>query len=531
LDIRTGNGGAGGALPADTPQLPAHREIELKLVAPPGTLERCRAADVIARHARNRGIVRRLEATYYDTSDHKLFDHDLSLRVRRNGRKCIQTLKQAPPDGDPLVRGEWEAPVAGVAPELARLPTAEIGTPLEGLSEAALLPVFATKVRRRIQNLELPGAVLEIAFDEGTIEAGAKSSPLAEIEIELKAGDPGALYDLALDLLDVAPLRIGHLSKSDRGYALAFGTQPLSVKAAGSSIATGDNCDDAIGKIVASCQRHLMANEAVAEDGRDVEGVHQMRVALRRLRTALSMMRRDVPAPSFAVLGSEAKWIAGILGPARNWDVFATETLPGIAAACPGVAGFEALGAAAAPLREESYAKLRAALAEPRFGRFLLTLGRFVERRGWRSEITSDALAVLSEPADALAGRALSRVHRKALKRGAHFRRLEAAERHELRLNLKKLRYTAEFFVPLFEGKSAKQYLKRLSGLQDALGADNDAVTTLPLMRDIERTTADPAVHRALGAVIGWQTCRRSAAADRLHAAWQEFEAARPFWR
>ena len=95
-------------------------------------------------------------------------------------------------------------------------------------------------------------------------------------------------------------------------------------------------------------------------------------------------------------------------------------------------------------------------LADARCNRFLLSLGHMVERRGWRNEIDSEALAVLSQPMPALAGKILSRLHRKALKRGAHFRQLDIDAQHDLRIDLKKLRYAAEFFLPLYAAQGTR---------------------------------------------------------------------------
>ena len=144
-------------------------EIELKLLAPQGILEKLREMPVIVQYARNRGAYRRLETVYYDTPERLLFQRGMSLRVRRSGKKFVQTLKLLPDIGQPLARRQWETPVDGITPDLARLPAAEIGDPVTTLTSDALVPVFATKVRRYARQLDLPDASVEIVFDEGTI--------------------------------------------------------------------------------------------------------------------------------------------------------------------------------------------------------------------------------------------------------------------------------------------------------------------------------------------------------------------------
>ena len=124
-------------------------EIELKLLAPQGALERLREMPVIVQHARNRGAFRRLETVYYDTPERLLFRHGMSLRVRRSGKHFIQTLKLLPNAGQPLTRRQWEAPVDSVTPDLARLPADEVGDPVTTLTNDALVPVFTTRAGTR----------------------------------------------------------------------------------------------------------------------------------------------------------------------------------------------------------------------------------------------------------------------------------------------------------------------------------------------------------------------------------------------
>ncbi len=133
----------------------AKEEVELKLLAPPGVLDKLREAPVIARHGHGSGAARRLEATYYDTGDRALFNHGLSLRVRRAGKRYIQTLKRGPTDGQPFSRAEWECSVDSVGPDLARLPVSEIGAPLDGMAPDALAPIFTTTVPSAQRNVSI----------------------------------------------------------------------------------------------------------------------------------------------------------------------------------------------------------------------------------------------------------------------------------------------------------------------------------------------------------------------------------------
>ncbi len=516
--------------PAADASVASKREVELKLSLAPEALETLLASELIVQHARNRGVTRRLDAIYYDTQERLLQRNGLSLRVRRSGKRHVQTLKRVLP-GEVLARAEWEAPLPDDQLDLSLLPLAEIGEPLLGMPPERLAPVFATRIRRRLRRLDYADAQIEIAFDGGVIEAGQTSLAVSEIELELKAGQAGALYDLGLAMLEIAPLTVETRSKADRGYALAFAREPKAERARPVALGAEDNADAAIAAILGSCHAQLLGNLGPVAAGAGPEAIHQMRVSLRRLRSALSMLRREIASPALGPLGKEAKRLGHRLGPARNWDVFAVETLP--AAIDDGLAdtGIPVLAEAAEPLRARSHAAVADWLAQPRAARFLMSLGALIEHRAWRSDLASETMAVLAEPAGAFAQRVLARSHRKVLKRGRGFGGLGPEQRHELRLSLKTLRYLAEFVLPLFEGPPARRYLARLSRLQDALGAANDAATTRQLIGELRgREEARPELHFAAGAILGWQRCREIEAGRKLRKRWKRFAATAPFW-
>lgn len=291
---------------------------------------------------------------------------------------------------------------------------------------------------------------------------------------------------------------------------------------------TGDNI---IGVLLGACQHQLLANQAVVEGGRDPEGVHQMGVALRRLRTACALLRRELGSPTFRAINEDGKWLVRLLGAARDWDVFITETLSGPCQALGSDVDFDGLRLVAEPHRLAAYATLREALANQRYNRFQLSLRRWIESRGWRNELDSLSLAVLLEPAPAFAAQVLTRLHRKAPRRGAHFRHLPPEARHQVRIALKQLRYAMEFFQGLHgERDRAKNYIGCLATLQDALGHDNDATMTWPRLSTVARDANAPEVQRTIGAVMGWQArdCLETQGTLRKH--WRRFKSMAPFW-
>ena len=227
--------------------------------------------------------------------------------------------------------------------------------------------------------------------------------------------------------------------------------------------------DDAIQAILRSCVEQWCANEAAAHDGSDPEGVHQIRVAIRRLRSAFSLFKPLLDPAKRAWLSGEAKAIVDGLGPARDWDVFRVELLAPVAKARPDAA-LARLAAAAEAARTEGYAQVRAAIEAPSYTRYMLQLRGWIEARGWREAPTERGEAWLERPIVDFAAHVLGKRQRKALKLGRDFGELSAKERHQVRIALKKLRYATEFFSALYPRKRAKPYLAALKELQDGLG-------------------------------------------------------------
>ena len=218
-----------------------------------------------------------------------------------DGRRYLQTLKSDDTGGLVAYRGEWQTPLGSAEPDLGLLP-AEASEVLDGLvAPGELRSLFTTRVRRQTRRLAAganggPPSLIEAALDLGAIEANGRSQPIAEIELELLEGSPKALYDLALELDALTPLQVETRSKSVRGYTLAGGEPPAAQKALPVELKRRTTVDAALGTILRACVQHWCANEAAALDGRDPEGVHQMRVALRRLRSALALFRRLIVA-------------------------------------------------------------------------------------------------------------------------------------------------------------------------------------------------------------------------------------------
>jgi triphosphatase len=514
-------------------------EIELKLSGQPDALESIFASPTINERSTGRGVTRRLENVYYDTRDQRLRARGLAFRVRRHGRRYVQTLKSNDTEGLVSYRGEWETPLPSSQPDLAVLPVGALEI-LQGLvTPEELESQFTTRVRRRVRRIRLVDqqgreSLIEAALDSGTIETHGERVPIAEIELELLEGSPDALYSLALELDKLAPLRIETRSKSALGYALVSGEAPAWHKATPLELDPHSAVEDAFRQILRNCVQHWCANEAAALDGRDPEGVHQLRVAIRRLRSAFSVFGQLLDPDERARLSGEAKRIINSFGPARDWDVFSTELMAPIDAARPGDPNLARLLEAAQVERRRGYEAARAEISSHAYTRYLLELRLWIEASGWRARAPEEGKARLDRPIVEFADSLLAKRHRKARKLGRKFAQLSPEQRHQVRIALKKLRYACEFFESLYRKKDTKPYLASLKQMQDNLGHLNDVAVAEKLVGClVDQTTTQSeweSLPMAAGLVLGWYGKGVADAEPKLIEAWRSFAHGDPFW-
>ena len=522
------NEAAASGVPLANGATPLGSEIELKLLVDADRLADFNAASIIQTNARNKGTRKHLKSVYYDTREQTLRRNGLSVRVRQSGARFVQTVKAESAD-DPLRRTEWEASVPSIAPDVG-LAMPFIPDKLRAdIERHRLEAVFTADIHRHVRIIDLPSGTVEVSFDNGCLKSGDQSMPVSEIELELKGGNAGAIYELALRLAEHEPLRPSIRSKAARGFDLAAGTPPPATKPQRLRLDPSISLDEAFTTILRSCLRHLLVSLPAAEDGRDPEGVHQLRVSLRRLRSAFDLMRSAGALNTLGSLRSEARWLAQNLSAARDWDIFQQETLPTIAKACPSVPGFDALEQVAEKRRSAAYGKVRLAVADRRCSCFVLGLGGWIEARGWRSDVAPDGLGRLAEPAINFARRILSDQHAKVLKRGRRFKSLTAEELHRLRLAAKRLRYVADFLLPLYgDRKPVRRFSRKLADLQEELGSYNDMALTASLLEGL--ATESPESSTAAAAITGWQAHAYTAIEGGLRSAWRDFTKTEAPW-
>jgi inorganic triphosphatase YgiF len=497
-------------------------EIELKLTVYPGDLPAVLWAVSSVAAVAGPPSSKRLESRYYDTACRKLRAKGMTLRVRRAGEKFVQTVK-AEGDG-PFKRGEWEKPVSSFAPELDGA--------AGGLGE-----VFVTDIERSKQVARFPvwrgdPSSIELAIDTGVIRAGGRELPVSEVELELVDGEAADLFDLGARLAELVPLQLSIDAKSARGYRLADDAPPEAVKADKLEFPDDITLEDGMRGSLQACIRQWLANQASAFDGRDPEGVHQMRVALRRLRSAINFFKDFIPDPPLEEFKEQSKWAANSLGPARDWDVFLLETLPPVMELWPEHRGLRALHEGARRMRDAGYEEARVAMASPDYTVFALRLAGWVERRGWRAGLPEDDLDDMARPMTGHAGHLLDRLYERAMEAGEDFETLDPEAKHKLRIALKKLRYASEFFRSLYRRKDVKKFRDALTGMLDLLGKLNDLTVAKTLCASLMDASVDAeTVASGTATLITFHEQRGHVSGKALSQAWDELRDADPFWR
>jgi inorganic triphosphatase YgiF len=446
------------------------REVELKL-----DLSSSAAAQLREHPLLTNGRTKHQLSVYFDTPGGDLRRAGVSLRVRRSGDQHIQTIKADGGRGAGLFdRPEWEAPVDGLALDLSAAGATPLARLLDDEAVRTTLGVaFEVRAERTAWLIETALGAVEATFDDGEVVAGEERVGVSELELELRSGSPAALFSVARSIAETVPARVGVLTKADRGFRLLDGNGRKPAKADPVPLTPGTTTADAFAVVAGACIRHFRLNEPLIASERRAGGLHQARVALRRLRSALSLFRDIVRDDETQAIRDGLRWIAAVLGDARNLDVL-LERL-GEAPEHAEIASKIAIE------REHAYDVAIEALESQRIRDLMLDLTRWVALGRWRSPADDDLRARLDAPIESFAADVLERYRRRIKRRGKKLARQDDEARHDVRIEAKKLRYAVEFFAGLYDGKKArrrhKTFLAALEDLQAELGHLNDIAT------------------------------------------------------
>ena len=515
---------------------PRETETEIKLQLPSANSARLRAVPLLRRVSRSKHS-EQLVSVYFDTKRLKLKRSGLTLRVRHADGRYIQTVKSE--NGSLFERGEWEAEIADGRPDLKQAGTSAL-KPL-GLKKLRrqLRPVFETRVQRTTYPLTRKDCDIALAIDRGEIDAGNGTVPLSEAELELKAGDRARLFEVARTFARATSAELAVKSKAQRGYELLAGDDAAVSKGEAVEIAADVPARAAFQSIASACLKQIVANKPAIVAG-DPEGIHQMRIGLRRLRATISLFSDTIAEAQSRTIKTELKWLTNELGPAREFDVFMTKVVAPLGKQRARLVGMRSLYNDLADRREAALARALAAVCSKRFRDLTLNVAAWLEAGGWREPRKALLRERCEEPIEVAARAQLTRRWKKIRKRGRRLAKLDPQARHKLRIQAKKLRYATEFYKTVFPGKRQEKrraaVLSALKQMQDRFGDLNDIVMHEKLTTGIAKASLARSAKGfrrvfAAGLVTGLEEARFKPILTSAEHAFGAFEKLRPYWR
>ncbi len=486
-------------------------EIELKLQLTAQTARRLPAHPLLA------GIKpqgQHLLNTYYDTPTLDLNARRIALRFRKKGWQWLLTVKSAATvSGGLALRHEWETPASPGQFDFSHVDAPEFKAVLDE-ALPRLQAIFTTDFRRMTWHVPFGKSLIELALDRGKIESGGRATPICEIELELISGNVADIFAITHQLQETLDLRPAVASKAERGYALFNSTQEKPFRAKAALLGAAMSPVAAFRAIALGCLEQFQRNEnGLVAGSEDPEYVHQARVALRRLRSAIKLFAPVLPPDFVAAYNLAWQTLGSALGETRNWDVFVSETLPPILADFPNDGNARRLLAEGMRRAKRARAASARLVGLPDYSRLIV-------------EFTAAVYALQDQQAPNLTKFARKRLRsrdRQARALAERVAELTPEERHRMRICFKKLRYAIEFFAPLLPPKRLRPNLLALTQLQDELGLINDQVTARTL---VEQTLAG----RTAGPVHGWIAGRHDLLIHELPEALDTWLAQRVPW-
>lgn len=474
-------------------------EIELKLSLPEQAQGLLLRQSVLKRAVSRQS--HQLVNLYYDTPALSLHKRGIALRLRKQGRIWLQTVKCAGSSAAGLTsRPEWETPYAGHF-DFAAIDDPEVRRWLDRPSlRKRLAPLFETSFRRSTWRFEpAPGCVFHLMLDRGWVAAAGRREPISEVELELESGEVNELFKLAQTLADRLPLVPQILSKAERGYRLYRNARPVPVKA--QPVALAGDCPPlaAFRRIALSCLEHQQGNLEGVLNSDDPEFIHQMRVATRRLRAAMRLFAPRLPPGLAEELLPPLRQLMDRLGRARDLDVLLSEIAMPVMHALPDEPRLAVLVGAVTDRQHAAREAAARHLGSAAYGRLMLLATAALHRPPFAEPAAEETVA-------AFASDRLRRLRKKVRVLAEAASTDDPASLHRLRIGVKRLRYALEFFAPLCSGRALQRLLRRLGALQDELGQLNDLANAGLLL--MHCAGDDPRLREAVSLVGGWHASR-----------------------
>lgn len=469
-------------------------EIELKFSLVPddaaALAQRLAAVPLLSRRKAHHTT---LVNTYFDTPDQQLRANRIALRVRQlgtsNAAHWVQTLKTGSADDSALSqRGEWEFALANGKLDAALLQ----GTPWRDLDPdgalfAALVAQLVIAFTRTTWTVGLrDGSRVEVALDIGSVEAGGTSAPICELELELLAGKPAALFDVARRMAKSVSLMPLHWSKSEQGYQLAQMSLHAPLRACPVALTNAMSLVQVANATLREMYIQFTANLNHLRVSQDPEVLHQARIGWRRFKSALQLFGKHPGLGAQPALVSLLPLVRAMASQ-RDLDVATFETLPMFANAYTvgdpvRRARWKAMEQALAHATTAQRKVVLDALAQPAVGAALVDTMRWLELDlpGGQS-VYPDLRA--AHVADWVLRR-LERLHEKL--KNQPRRSSDVVVQHRIRILSKRLRYGVEALRPLLPKRKAKHWLKEATALQDNIGSARDITRAVDIVQQLQ---------------------------------------------
>ena len=473
-----------------------------------------------------------LKATYFDTPANGLRKQGIILRVRKSDDAVPVLGMKAPgtaADG-PFHRREVEVSSPGFIPDIALFDRATRKFLTSIIGDQPIEPKFKMQFQRQSGLVTQGHSVIEIAVDQGHIACGKQRVPVGEVELELVSGNKVDLFDLAMNLAGEFPLRLDFVSKAEKGFHALLREKPCPAKAEPMDARQWVTVDDAVTAILSNTLTQFVANWACLRGTDDPESVHQMRVAIRRMRCGLAIFQRALPHAAFEVLREDAGRLASAFGPVRNADAFRMSVLQGPLASADRPENCDALRDILEKRRVAAYGWAHTEIESFAATAFVLKVQSFLARHSWSDVPAGTESSRQQMPLKEFSRAVLDRQRARAVKRGKKVILLPDAARHKLRIAIKNLRYSVDFFGALFGRPRRRQaYIKKLSALQDLLGNRNDIVVARAYVEQL-RSETGAEMERVLGFVLGWYAREAAVADEAIGKSRKKFKRADIFW-
>ncbi len=486
--------------------------MELELGLDPDDASRLTRLPLLAPMRSGKARSKALRIVWHDSPDRALTDRGLVMAEQRP----LWRLERVYPDGAGWPPGE-PAPVlaSGTGP-------AALGISVPD----PLVPVAAFEGRAAIHNFATESGALSLTLLNGVVRAVAGEHRICRVRLQ---GPEQRLQDVACAIAGELDLAVPRASLAAEALAIASGIPPTPRREGAPELRAGVSVSEAFAHVVGHLTDVILYfAETAAEAHEGPEPVHQMRVAVRRLRSAIKVFHRAVRCPGVEAANAGLRALAARLAPTRDWDVFVTETAAQVGEVFADDKRFQRLISAAERRRRVCHDELRAYLLSAEFRRLGIELACLAASQEWQVSLGEAEQIELAAPLDEFIGRVLGKRLKRLVQADGDVAHLAPSDLHVIRLRAKRLRYAAEIFAPLYPGKSAQRYIRRLTRLQDQLGTLNDAAVAGSLLADLGANGGSHAY--ATGLVLGFVGARSRRTREKIDKQWEKFERLTPFW-